>query len=367
MAAVLVAPLLASVYIANSAAWMLADNAGWLWVGLLSIGALLWKPSVRWAIVMGLGLLLAVWTRQNLLFLALPVWAAAWMRAAPEGPGSMNPFIAIPTRLKNLLPIAGATLPALASLVYLHHVWGGLVPYEFQGQYDGANPSNLVLQLMMLAGLGVFFMPAVLGVGEPGWKPRVAALVRSAAPWMVLGFVLAGMVAAITPTTHAPTEGRAGLVWSVADKINLLGPIGETNPVAVLMAATGGAALALMLAAAPARQRWILAALYAGFAVAQGASSEVWQRYHEPFALMFLALSTMVAVGARSRPSTRPPVVQLGPILLLALGMAITTSVVLWQREVVPWRNGAEQTPVSSLLPEPPAENLKRPKDAPQP
>ena len=365
LGAVLLAPMLASVYVANSGAWMLADNAGWLWVGLLAIAALMGRPDARWAAVIGLGLLLAVWTRQNLLFLALPLWAAAWMRPEPGGPSSANPLVGVPTRLKNLAPIAIATLPSLASLVYLYRVWGGLVPHEFQGQYDGANPSNVALQLMMLAGLGVFFLPAILGLGEAGWRARLKVVLRAAAPWMVAGFLLAGAAAALVPTTHEPTAGRAGLVWQAVDALNVLGPIGGCNPLAVVIAAVGGAMLALVLACAPARQRWILGALYAGFGVAQGASSEVWQRYHEPFALLFLALVTMAAVAHRGQGPARVPVVQLVPILLLALGMAMTTAGVLWQREVAPWRAGADQVPVSSLLPEPPVEKAKPPKAEP--
>ena len=363
LGAILLAPMLASVYVANSAAWMLADNAGWLWVGVLALAALYGRPNPRWAALVGLGLLLAVWTRQNMLFLALPLWAAAWMRAAPGGVSSMNPLVALPTRARNLLPLAVATLPAIASLVYLHRVWGGLVPYEFQGQYDGANPSNLALQLAMLGPLGVFFLPVILGVGEAGWRSRTTAIVRTAAPWMVLGFLAAGSVAALVPTTHAPTEGRAGMVWQAMDSINVFGPIGRCNPVAVVIAAIGGAVLALVLACVPPRQRWILGALFAGFGVAQGASSEVWQRYHEPFALLFLALAGTVAAAARTTRPERVPWAQAAPVALLALALALTTAALLWQREVSPWRQGKSQTPTSSLLPAPPAQQPAPPSD----
>lgn len=357
LGSVLVAPIMASVYVANSSAWMLADNAGWMWVYLLALAALLCRPSLRWAMAVGLGLLLAVWTRQNLLFLAAPLWVAAWMREQPHGPANSNPLLDIPTRAKNLVPVAVATLPAIASLAYLYRVWGGFVPYEFQGQYDGANPSNLALQLVMLGGLSVFFFPAMLGVGEAGWRERCKATLGRALPWMVASGLLAAVIAALVPTTYAPTAGRAGLVWSAADTLNVFGPIGDCNPLIVVVAAGGGALLVLILACVPARQRWVLGALFAGFGVAQGASSEVWQRYHEPFALLFLAMATMVAVSAR-RPGPRSvPKVQVVPIALLALGMALTSTWVLWKREINPWRQGENQTPVSSLLPEPPAES----------
>lgn len=366
LGALLVAPVLASVYVANSSAWMLADNAGWFWVYLLGIAAVFGHPSMRWTVLVGIGLLLAVWTRQNLLFLALPLWAAAWLREAPGGPSSSNPLVAIPRRAMNLLPLAIATLPAIGSLVYLYSIWDGLVPYEFQGQYDGINPSNLPLQLVMLAGLGVFFVPALLGVGEPGWRSEAIARLRRAGLWMVVAASLAGLVSAVVPTTPDPKAGRAGLIWSAADKLSPFGPIGDCNPLVVLGAMAGGAMLALIMACLPARRRWILGALFAGFAVAQVASSEVWQRYHEPFALLFLAIVTAVAVAHRAPAWRRPPLAQGGPIALLAAALAIVTAGVLWNREIDPWRNGASTTPFSSLLPDPPEKEPNGQDDQPE-
>lgn len=353
---VLIAPFMASVYVASSSAWTLADNAGWMWVYLLALAALLGRTSTTWAIAVGFGLLLAVWTRQNLLFLAAPLWVAAWLSEAPRGPACSNPFVGVPSRAKNLVPLALATLPSIASLAYLHRVWGGFVPYEFQGQYDGANPSNLALQLVMLGGLSIFFIPAMLGVGEEGWRQRCKGDFRRAMPWMIASGALAGLVTAMVPTTPDAEAGRAGLVWNAAHKLNVLGPIGDCNPLVVVVAAAGGALLVVILTCAPARQRWILGALFAGFGVAQGASSEVWQRYHEPFALLFLALATMVAVGARTPAMRRRPMAQIAPIAILALGMAVTTAVLLWQREIAPWRRGENQMPANPQLPAPPAD-----------
>jgi len=354
MGSVLVAPFMASVYVASSSAWMLADNAGWMWVCLLAILALWHSPTARWAVVAGAGLLLAVWTRQSYLFLAAPLWVAAWLKEAPGGPAGSNPLVAIPTRAKNLLPMAVATLPAIALLVYLYRVWGGLVPHEFQGQYDGANPSNIALQLVMLGGFSIFFLPALLGVGEDGWRRRCRGIIRRAIPWMILSGVLAAAITSFVPTTSNPKAGRAGLVWSAADKINLLGPIGDCNPLIVVVATGGGALLVLVLACTPTRQRWVLGALFAGFGIAQGASSEVWQRYHEPFALLFLALATMVAASARGLNGRSVPGVQVLPIALLALGMAVISAAMMWKNEINPWLQGKDQIPVSSLLPEPP-------------
>jgi hypothetical protein len=356
LGSLLVAPFMASVYVANSSAWLLADNAGWMWVFALAVAALVGRGSLTWALAAGAGLLLAVWTRQNLLFLAAPLWVAAWMADGPDAPASGNPLAGVPGRARTWAPMAVATLPALASLVYLHRVWAGFVPYEFQGQYDGANPSNVALQMVMLGGLSVFFLPAILGVGEDGWLARFKGVIRRAAPWIVLGGLVSGISAALVATTHDPKAGRAGLVWIAADALNVFGPVGESNPIIVAAAVAGGVLLVVILACVPARQRWILGALFAGFGIAQGASSEVWQRYHEPFALLFLAISTMVAVRARRKPQPRTPLAQAVPIAVLALGMSATTAMVLWQREIAPWRRGEVRTPVSSLLPDPPSD-----------
>ena len=355
LGALLVAPLMASIYVVSSSAWLLADNAGWFWAYLFGLTAMFGRPSLRWSIVVGIGLLLAVWTRQNMLFLALPLWATAWLREAPDGPGSSNPFVGIPRRALNLLPLALATLPAIATLVYLYSVWNGLVPYEFQGQYDGINPSNVPLQLVVLAGLGVFYLPAMYGIGEADWRTETLARVRRCVLWLFVAAVLAGLASVLVPTTYAPKEGRAGLIWSGAERLNPFGPIGNCNPLIVLIAMAGGVVLVLILATLPARRRWILGALYAGFAIAQIASSEVWQRYHEPFALLFLAIATAAAVHHRVPSWRRPPLAQSAPIALLAFALAVTSAIILWNREINPWRNGASQTPVSSLLPDPPA------------
>jgi hypothetical protein len=181
-------------------------------------------------------------------------------------------------------------------------------------------------------------------------------VIRRAAPWIVLGGLVSGISAALVATTHDPKAGRAGLVWIAADALNVFGPVGESNPIIVAAAVAGGVLLVVILACVPARQRWILGALFAGFGIAQGASSEVWQRYHEPFALLFLAISTMVAVRARRKPQPRTPLAQAVPIAVLALGMSATTAMVLWQREIAPWRRGEVRTPVSSLLPDPPSD-----------
>ena len=349
--ALLVAPLMASVYVANSAAWLLADNVGWFWVAMLSLAALWLRPTARWAVLMGGLLLLTVWTRQNLLYLALPLWAAAWLRPEPEGVAGANPLAAVPARMKHLAPMALATLPAIASVAYLYSLWGGLVPYEFQGQYDGANPSNVPLQFMTLAAMSVFFVPAILGVGETGWRKALVDLLRRCWVWMLAAALASAIVAAAIPTTYAPTDGRAGLVWSITAKLSPVGYIGHTSPIVVLLAGLGAAMLTLMLTATPARQRWILGAVFAGFGIAQAASSEVWQRYHEPFALLFLAVMTGVAIHARRGGVRGTPSYQLTPIAALAIGLAIVTTVLLWRREIGPWLQGESPVPVSSLRP----------------
>ncbi len=352
--ALLVAPLMVSMYVASSAAWVLADNVGWFWVGVLSLLALFSRTTLVWALVAGVGLLLAVWTRQNLLFLALPLWAAAWLSTESAVATRANPFVQTPARLKHLLPIAIATIPSLLTLAYLYRIWGGLVPYEFQGQYDGANPSNIALQLSMLAGFGVFFLPAMLGVGEPEWRPRVLATLRRCAPWVALSVVASAIIVAMLPTTAAPTKGRAGFVWNALDRLDVIGPIGDTNVLMVLIAMAGGAMLVVMLASVPARQRWILGALFAAFAIAQGASSEVWQRYHEPFTLLFLAIATCTALHGRGMPGQRLRRVQVVPIAVLALGLSVMSATMIWQKEIAPWRRGEPQMPRTTMLPEPP-------------
>lgn len=351
LAAGLIAPLLASMYVVNSGAWVLADNAGWAWVGFLSMAALYYKPGWRWSLLMGLGLFFAVWTRQNLLWLALPLWAAAWMSRPTE---SANPMRHVSLRLRGLAPMALATAPAIGVLLYVYSLWGGLVPYEFQGQYKGANASNIALQFVMLAGLVPFFLPALIGLGETDWKLRLRKCLTGSRAWMALVALLVMVVSVLTPTTHAPTQGRAGQVWDIADRLSPIGTFGHCNPLIVLAAGLGGALFVFVLACVDPRRRWILASIFVGFGVAQGASSEVWQRYHEPFALLFLALATVVACAGRSGVPVLRPKAQRAPLLALALMLAMLTAGALWQREIRPWQRGASPLSDDPRLPAPP-------------
>ncbi|MEO1008728.1 MAG: hypothetical protein AAFX79_09180 [Planctomycetota bacterium] len=363
-AVALAAPLCASVYVANSGAWLLADNAGWFWVFALLALAVRASWSWRTAVVAGGGLLLAVWTRQNLLWLALPLWAAAWLAAPRDGPGGVTPGseaagtprASLGSRAASLGPMALATLPAVASLGYLYTVWDGLVPFEFQGQYRGANPSNVPLQLAMLGMLGIWFTPAIVGVGEEGWRARAAERLRAVRWWMLSAAGVSLVVAVLVPTTLAPKQGRAGLVWQLGGLANALSPAPEhLSPLLVLAASFGAGLLVFLLAFAPRRQRWVLAAGLAGFGIAQSASFEVWQRYHEPFALLFLGLATAVIVGGRRPPATGTPNAQLLPPFGLAVVLAALTGFVLWTKEIDPWRRGEPTRPNDPRLPAPQA------------
>jgi len=353
-------PLYMSLYVVSSSAWLLADNAGWAWVLALSLLALRIPWSWRVGVLAGLGLLAAFWTRQNLLWLALPLWAAAWMgpwrgrSGGLDDPGA-HPLASFRRRAVALLPMAAATIPALVSLWYVYSVWGGLVPHEFQGQYASYNLSNIPLQFAMLAALGPFFLPALVGVGEAGWRERIARTLARCRPWAIGAAVAVAAFSSAVPTNYEPKAGRAGMVWIIGSKLNALSPAPDFfSPLLVVGAAVGAAVLVCAIACAPGRQRWVLGAIFAGFGVAQAASYVAWQRYHDPFALLFMGLLTATAVAARERRPARPPLIQVVPLVLLAVALAVVTVATLWQREIGPWQAGAPAMPSSSDLPPPP-------------
>jgi hypothetical protein len=105
---------------------------------------------------------------------------------------------------------------------------------------------------------------------------------------------------------------------------------GHTALIFVVLAPLGAVVLAALLTAASKARPgmgWVLLVTLLAFTAAQAASYQLWQRYNEPFALMFLALACALV------PDPKPdPAQQSGPgrmlrwlPLVLALGFAAMT------------------------------------------
>lgn len=276
-AVLLTAPLACSVYTLGSSAWMLPDNLAWIGVAAVLTLALhetrSWRPVLAASIVLA-GLVL---TRQIHLWAAGVVWLAAWFSARPAGTPA---FTQIPQRLPRVAAAALLTAPSFLIVAWFVHHWGGLTPPRFQSDITGINPATPAFILVQIAILSIGFGPWLL----PGLL-RVARH-RPAVPLAALGVGL--LLGVIPNTTFDPDAGRYSGWWSLVRAAPTL--FGHTSVVFLVLAPVGAAVLAGALASVPPRVRWTTLGALIAFAAAQSATINAWQRYHEPFLIILLAM-----------------------------------------------------------------------------
>jgi hypothetical protein len=83
-----------------------------------------------------------------------------------------------------------------------------------------------------------------------------------------------------------PAGRRSGL-WNIAAK---LPNIGHSSVLILALSTVGAVVFLALLKPLRARDRIVMCATFAGFCIASAAGVELWQRYTEPFILMFTAL-----------------------------------------------------------------------------
>jgi hypothetical protein len=301
-AAWLALPLATSYYVINSTAWALPDNAAWL---LLTIALLLAIRTNGWPLYAGSAAVLAllVFTRQSHAWALLPFAVGAGLSGrirTATGPSvdpieALRPVSNAPSSYLRTALLAGvAMLPALAVLAWLVSLWHGLTPPAFRPgsgvdlplatKMGGVAPAA---PAMVLALIGLFGTPLLAWVWPTARSRRVVRL-------MLLG-AAAGFVVGILPeTTYNDLSRRSGL-WNLVLK---LPTVGGRSPLIVGLATLGGAVVAAALARLPVRERSVLAAALAGFTLVQAANGLVWQRYYEPFVLIWLILAAAAGGGA---------------------------------------------------------------------
>jgi hypothetical protein len=285
-------PFACSPYLLQSGVWLLPDNAGWLLV-LCCLALALREPYRPRLASVGVTLCVLVLVRQIHLWAAGAIWAAAWLAPGMEPPGGVRQLLTrIPERVRALLPVLGASLPAFALLGAFVWTWGGLTPPKFQQQYSSADFASYAFDLSLL-GIGSVFFAGYLA------DPLADVMKRSRWQGVALG-ALAGGLAAVIPKTTYSMPGRFSGLWNA---VNLFPTIaGRTSVLIVALSAFGGAMLVLWCRALPARRRWIFLGAWFGFATAQAFSAQLWERYNEPMVLMMLAL-----MAAASRPTGDSP------------------------------------------------------------
>ncbi len=321
---VLVLPFAASLYVFPPGCWLLPDNAAWL--GVLGVWLIALRPAAeaRGLVAGGAVLFLLVLTRQIHVWAAALVWTAAWLGrdAVPEAERSwlIPPALLRPTGARVTRALAGfaITLPAFGAVGLFAALWGGMIVPRYQGLYHGWGPSAPAFALSLLAAYSVFHV---------GWlAPGLAEAWRRHRSALMLGAAL-GFAAGVLPdTTYSIEGGRFGGLWNAAGRAPVVA--GRASVLMPVLSALGGVTLVLWLAALGLRDRVIFLVAFVAFEAAQTANPQVWQRYQEPFLLMFVALAASRA-APRDRVSGPVRAAMIGGPVLLALAFAGLTAMTL--------------------------------------
>jgi hypothetical protein len=316
-------PVLASAYVWQSGAFMLPDNSGWLAVlGCLVLALRVARsgPGRAWPLLaLGACVLGAVWLRQIHLWTAGLLWCAAWVgaqrgRAADDVGPLLDVRELAPTsaRLGWLALAVGLSLPAFGSVAWLWSVWGGLVPPTFKEWYTTGERQLAAgaFNLLLLGVVSVFFGGHLWPGLVRAWRAHRLALAVALA---------AGLVAGVIGQSGASAEaGRFGGVWGV---IAMAPVVGGRSLLVVAGSVVGAVCVAGWLTGMARSERWVMLAALAGFCAAQMANEQLWQRYNEPFVLLWVALASGLCAGQRVEGPMRAWRV-VGPVAL-ALGLAV--------------------------------------------
>lgn len=311
-------PLVASWYIVQASVWLLPDAAAWACVACVLVLSFRQRLDIAFYLGGALALAALVLMRQIHLWAAAPIWVAAWY-GAQDGEESLAWLVSdLGPRVRRAILAGIATAPAFIVIGAFVALWGGLVPPTFQNRYGSANPATPAFVLALCGVFSIFFAGYL-------W-PSAVHLLKHERVKLVACLAIGALIAIVPETTFNQDAGRWTGLWRIIDKAPT---IGERSPLLILMSVFGAAALLAWWQAMRPRPRLIAFAALAGFAAAQTASHELWQRYHEPFLLMLMA---MMAVQCRERGLPRRAI---GPALLaIVVGCVTVLSLVgAWRSE----------------------------------
>lgn len=346
--AALALPLGCSMYVFQSGAWLLPDNAGWLLalcVCLLVLRAVSPHARAREGLILLAGLVVAlvVFTRQSHAWTAGVVWLGGWLAAtlAPasraESRAVAHPdpfrlalmrdalFTSIPKRVAWAAAAAMATIPAILTLLYFVNLWDGLTPFRFQYQHQGKSPAALAMMLALVGLFSIFLAPIVLPLLARLWlsNPRShahdesydrsnsrgassASGLLSNGRWAILTALAIALLASLIPnTTYSIDDGRWTGLWNLVRATPSIAH--HTSPLLLALALVGSVSLVAWLSAWPTwPQRLVIVVMLLGCTAAVAAGSELWPRYLEPLVLIVIALSAAHALANPTTPFKFP-------------------------------------------------------------
>ena len=300
-------PAAMSVYVLSSTVWLLPENAAWAFGTLALVLAV--RGEGAW-LALGLQLTLAaliavrqvhVWTFGAVAAGYYALWDAGRMSAV---------------RAVTRTVIACGLAAAL--LVMFYQLWHGLTPPAFQPGSSTTLP--LATRTGGLALGAPAMLLAVFGVFGPWLLPWLwpEATRRKVLRLFFIGAV-AGLLLGLVPSSTYDTNNRSGL-WNV---VRVLPTFAGRSPLFVGLAMAGGGVVAVAIAALRGRSRLVLTTALAGFALVQMANPSLWQRYYEPFALLWLALAASEIRGPSICRAWR--VAGLVAVVALQLAVVIVT------------------------------------------
>jgi hypothetical protein len=325
-------PLMASAYLLGASTLLLPEGAAWTLLVLLLLLAL--QPRIVWRTYAlgGLLVLLTVLTRQIFLWSAGLLWLAAWLgsetdRSTPSEILPARESWGIRRRLPRALMAFGATLPAIGAIGVFVWLWRGLTPplfhagadteMELAGTHTGVNPSVVLLTLALLGAGGLFFAGFLARPLREAWSGRRGLLLRAVS----IGAGGAMLLALMLPSSFSREGGRYSGLWNVIARAPA--PM-DRSPIMLVLAPLGGVCLAALWVCLPRRAGWMLTGAVAGFALAQSANHQAWQRYVEPMVLVTLLLGA--ALVWQPRPDRPPRWASAGPVALGALLALVSLS-----------------------------------------
>lgn len=320
-------PFICSIYVLSSGVWLLPDNAAWFALLGVLLLALRRSQNFRTWVAAGLLMCVLVFTRQIHIWAAGVIWLGAWLGAGAarsECPLFSRHDIGgrtIPRITRTTIAFL-FTIPAFGILYYFYRLWGGLTPPSFKPMHGAriqwAGPA---FDLSLFAIAGAFYFEF--------WRSAFQKLLREQF-LLLIGVALGGFVLAVVPaTTEDPAAGRVTGIFHAVKALPVIA--GHTSILIPPLAAFGAVILFSFLRVMNPRARWVMLAAFLGFSLANSANPQLWQRYHEPFILLWIILACSLAVwgGSAAKPGRLAVV---GPLALAAILLAISVRGILFER-----------------------------------
>lgn len=290
-------PLACSLYVLGSAAWMLPDDLSWLLIAVVLMLCCRGEGGRSWLALASIALFALVFVRQIQIWVAAPIWVAAWCGA---NQGARRVTIAIL-----------ATLPAFALLGAFIMLWHGLVPPRFQTYVTGVNLATPAFVLLQYALMIVGFLPWLAPTIVRSWSMHRRTI--------LLAGIVGVLLAVVPATTTLQEAGRFTGWWGPLGSVPSIA--GRTNPIFLVLSPLGAALLVASFLGLPTRTRTIFSVATLAFIVASSATFFSWQRYHEPFVLLSLAMVSALQQSSGDRsPKVAWKILSIGAIsVVLAL------------------------------------------------